>query len=263
MGFSAEWLSLREPADHRARNAVVLDAAVSLLAGKDAPLLVDLASGTGSTVRAMQHVLPKTQKWRLCELDDALIGAGQEQLSGFAATYDKRDLMLDLPAALLGKPDLVTTSAFLDLVSADWLDLLIATLKAQGLPFYAAITYDGRATCDPPHKLDRAVIEAVNRHQRTDKGFGPALGPDAASEAITRFEAAGFKVTSGASDWLFQKDEGLVQSMMIHGWAEAAHEIGGLDEDDLIDWRDWHLTRIADGDCEIMVGHIDFLAVLR
>jgi hypothetical protein len=261
MGFSAEWLALREPADHRARNTAVLQATAALLKDRDSPLIIDLASGTGSTVRAMQDALPQGQRWRLSEIDDALIEAGQKRHADASIRYDRRDLLTDLGGAFAGDPALVTTSAFLDLVSGDWLDRLVAELRARALPFYAALTYDGRGTCDPPHRFDRSVIDAVNRHQVTDKGFGPALGPQAAVEAIRRFEAAGFGVFSGASDWLFLKEEGLVQSMIIDGWAEAAHEIGGLAEDDVIDWRDWHLTRIAEGDAEIMVGHVDFLAV--
>jgi len=41
-----------------------------------------------------------------------------------------------------------------------------------------------------------AVIAAVNCHQRTDKGFGPALGPDAAADHGRRgFRGAGFAVS--------------------------------------------------------------------
>ena len=52
-GFSAEWLALREPYDRRARNADVLDAVRRHFAGQTAIAVVDLACGTGSTVRAL------------------------------------------------------------------------------------------------------------------------------------------------------------------------------------------------------------------
>ena len=53
MSFSAEWLALREPYDTRARNAAVLDAVVSSLSALPSSRIVDLACGTGSTLRAL------------------------------------------------------------------------------------------------------------------------------------------------------------------------------------------------------------------
>src|SRR5262249_39044547 len=60
------------------------------------------------------------------------------------------DLARDLELALDGPLDLVTTSALLDLVSAEWLDRLVVEVAARRLPFYAALTYDGRAVAGPP-----------------------------------------------------------------------------------------------------------------
>jgi hypothetical protein len=52
-GFSAEWLELREPYDLRARNSTVLGAVFDLIADRPSVVIVDLACGTGSTVRAL------------------------------------------------------------------------------------------------------------------------------------------------------------------------------------------------------------------
>jgi hypothetical protein len=175
--------------------------------------------------------------------------------------FHECDLTRDLDAVFATQPDLVVTSALLDLVSISWLDQLIGQLVRHRKPFYAALSYDGRATCLPPHAADRLVLDAVNRHQKTDKGFGPALGPDAAAEAIARFEAAGFAVHHAASDWLFRREEGVVQSMVIDGWAQAVYEMGDIADETLSDWASWHLTRIADGETEMMVGHLDIFAV--
>jgi len=45
------------------------------------------------------------------------------------------------------------------------------------------------------------IVAAVNAHQRTDKGFGPALGPIAGAEAIARFAAVGYVTVHETSDW--------------------------------------------------------------
>jgi hypothetical protein len=261
MSFSPEWLALREPADNRARNTEVL-AAVSAFASKfERPLVIDLAAGTGSTYRAIAPLLPAGQHWHLFDFDQNLLDTAAGLLAGSPTQGHQVNLVTDLAKVFDQKPDLVVTSAFLDLVSSDWLDGLIAELTARKLPFYAALSYDGRANIDPPNALDQAVIEAVNRHQRTDKGFGAALGPEAANETIRRLKAAGYSVLEGRSDWLFKPDEGLVQSMIIDGWAQAVYELGEMDDKALLDWASWHLTRIADGGTEIMVGHIDLFAM--
>ncbi len=85
--------------------------------------------------------------------------------------------------------DLVTTSALLDLVSAEWLERLAVEAAARRLPVYAALTYQGRATLEPAEPFDLEIVAAVNRHQRRDKGFGPALGPEAAAARGARLRA--------------------------------------------------------------------------
>jgi len=72
-GFSAEWLALREPLDMRARNKDVLDAVAIAFGDRDALSIVDLGSGTGSTVRALTARLPKRQAWRLVDNDPVLL----------------------------------------------------------------------------------------------------------------------------------------------------------------------------------------------
>ena len=56
------------------------------------------------------------------------------------------------------------------------------------------------------------MVAAVNAHQRTDKGFGPALGPAAARAAVARFERVGYSVVHGASDWVFGPDDREIQT---------------------------------------------------
>ncbi len=179
-GFSAEWLKLREPYDLRARNAAVLDAVVDLLAGHPSVAIIDLACGTGSTFRALSPRIEARQNWRLVDNDLSLLARVPPSSSGITVTPAPVDLNRDMEAAFDGPADLVTTSALLDLVSSDWLDRLVVEVAARALPVYVALSYDGRAELSPSDPLDRRIVDAVNRHQRKDKGFGPALGPSAA-----------------------------------------------------------------------------------
>jgi hypothetical protein len=72
-GFSAEWLTLREPYDLNARNPTVIDAVAAALEPLSSVQVVDLACGTGSTMRALSPFLPTSQRWKLIDNDLGLL----------------------------------------------------------------------------------------------------------------------------------------------------------------------------------------------
>jgi hypothetical protein len=261
-GFSANWLTLREGYDLRARNPTVLDAAAAALEPLISVRVVDLACGTGSTLRALSPHLPVRQNWKLIDNDLGLLARARAMplASNATVTAIPLDLNRDLEAALDGPVDLVTTSALLDLVSEAWLDRLAVEIAARSIPLYAALSYDGRIGFTPPDPLDAAIVAAVNAHQRTDKGFGPALGPAAAAFAIARFEAFGYSVVHGVSDWAMGPDDFEIQTEILTGWASAARDIGALSLADTTAWLTRRRDAVAAGRSSLHVGHVDFFA---
>jgi hypothetical protein len=131
---------------------------------------------------------------------------------------------------------------------------------ARRLPVYAALSYDGRAELDPAVPFDAEMLTAVNRHQRGDKGFGPALGPQAAAHAIARFETVGYKVVQGRSDWVFAPQDRLIQEEILGGWAAAARELGDVPLEAIAAWLTRRRELIADGLARLAIGHIDLFA---
>ena len=261
-GFSADWLALREPYDIAARNDAVIDAVVMAMSLQSSIRIVDLACGTGSTLRAIAPRLPARQHWRLADNDLGLLGkaAATPVPPGCAVAAVPVDLAHDLEAALDGPLDLVTTSALLDLVSADWLERLVVEIGARRLPFYAALSYDGRITFDPVTDHDAAVIRAVNLHQHGDKGFGPALGPDAAAAALARFSGIDYLVEQGVSDWHFGPADAAIQDALLRGWATAAREAHPGKAEAFAGWLEERRRLLASGQSTVVVGHIDFFA---
>ena len=148
----------------------------------------------------------------------------------------------------------------LDLVSDSWLNRLTAAVVARSIPLYAALSYDGRIGFTPPDPLDAAIAAAVNAHQRTDKGFGAALGPAAASFATARFEALGYLVVHGTSDWTIGPDDRNMQTEILAGWASAAHDMGALPLADTTAWLARRRAVVAAGCSSLYVGHVDFFA---
>ena len=259
MSFSAQWLALREPYDMRARNVAVLDALAAAFRDRESIAIVDLACGAGASLRALAPRLPPRQSWRLVDNDLGLLARTPALATPPRLTVQARaiDLARDLELALDGPLDLITCSALLDLVSPPWLERLAVEAAARSLPLYAALTYDGRATLEPSHAFDAEMVAAVNRHQRRDKGFGPALGPQAAAAAIARLEAIGYAVVQGRSDWMLGADDGVIKDAILAGWAGAARELGDVPLGEIVAWLTCRREQLA----RLQVGHVDFFAV--
>jgi SAM-dependent methyltransferase len=261
-GFTRRWLALRAPYDVRARNSEVLSAVAEAVAECSSVSIVDLGCGIGATLRALSASLPRTQNWRL--VDNNVSALDYAQASAVAAGVHVRTVLLDLAndlrTALDGPINIVTTSAFLDLVSQGWLEQLVWRTVARRLPLYAALTYDGRVVLKPIDPRDEAVVAAVNRHQRSDKGFGPALGPSASTCAIKLFQAAGYDVLHGHSDWRFGPVDRDIQLEIFAAWAEAVRETGAVPIAELDLWLAARREAVARSRSELRIGHVDFLA---
>jgi SAM-dependent methyltransferase len=254
VAFSAEWLALRDPADRAARHAGLDKTAAR--AGGPAPVILDLGAGTGATARALGPLLPPGTAWRLVDHDAGLLAHATAAVPGSVAVVAD----LAAPEALVALPwdgvTLVTCSALIDLVSADWLDRLAVVLAARRLPFHAALAYDGQMDWDPSDPDDATVTAAFNRHQRGDKGFGPALGPAAAGHLRAALAARGLRVATASSPWRLGPAESALQAALVDGIAAAASDAG---EPVAVAWAE---RRRAPRDMGLMtVGHTDLLAL--
>jgi SAM-dependent methyltransferase len=261
-GFSAAWLTLRERYDLGARNRAVLGAVAGAFVEQTSIAVVDLACGTGATLRAIAERLPQRQSWRLVDNDlGHLARASMLRRPPDVNVVTKPvDLVRDLELALEGPLDLVATSALLDLVSLEWLDRLVIEAAARRLPVYAALTYDGRTDLQPSEGLDPEILACFNAHQRTDKGFGPALGPTAAARAVERFEHLGYAVVQGRSDWVLRPNDLAIQDALFAGWAELGALSTALPSDLVSAWLARRRLHLAQGLSSLCVGHVDIFA---
>ena len=83
-GFSPEWLTLREPADHRARDPMLALKVADRLQKLPRITVTDLGCGTGSNIRATYALLGSEQHWTLVDYDPKLLAAARELLSAWA-----------------------------------------------------------------------------------------------------------------------------------------------------------------------------------
>jgi hypothetical protein len=267
-GFSAHWLGLREPLDAASRSETLCARLVKLLVRPmpDSPLsVIDLGAGTGANFRYAAQRLAGPQEWLLVDDDASLLAAADVQLAerGAPPGCRMRHLELDLATGLqrlaLPSGGLLTASALLDLVSAQWLRELIGRAAAARVTVWFALTYDGRIDCQPREPEDEEVRELFNRHQRTDKGFGPALGPDAAQIAEQLLAEHGYHTECARSDWCLGPGQAALQRSLVDGWCNAACEVATHRAPALRYWLDRRLGHIEAGRSALRVGHVDMI----
>ena len=275
--FSEEWLRLREPADAAARNPDIAAGLAAQLADRTEVKFTDLGCGTGANLRYTALLVPLgiRQRWRLFDHDPQLLSCAREELAAWAdeafetasgefqlkkdgraieVSFCEADLSTGVERFLL--PDeIVTASAFFDLVSKDWITRFARAAAALSATVYAPLIYNGLQIWSPSHPADWPMVVAFNVHQRRDKGLGAAAGSDAAAILHDALCDEGYAVTRGDSSWrLGPKDASLI-AMLAENTAAAVAELGLFDEQATIAWKE---SRRAAASC--LIGHTDSLA---
>lgn len=286
-GFDADWLRQREPFDLAARNdALASRFRVALKGRAQGPVrIVDLAAGSGANFRALAPLLMGDQDWLLVDHDPLLLAAQRAEIACWAARHAwpcreieggllieaeaarwhvrgcRLDLALSLEELDLAQFDGVTTTAFLDLVSAAWLDRFGALLARSGLPLLATLTVDGRREWCPALPVDGRVHEAFLSHQAGDKGFGGSLGGRAAACLADRLVAQGHEVSTARSDWQIGAEHGDMLLKMLDEATAVACEAEPASSPLFAGWRAERSAQLRSGQLSMAVGHIDLLAL--
>jgi SAM-dependent methyltransferase len=259
MGFDPHWLSLREPADGKARDRALLLQATQAFEKRSGSVILDIGCGSGSTYRSLQPHLTEKTRWRLLDNDRLLLEEVRNR-HGNAVETVEMDLG-DVDALPLQDVALVTASALFDLCSADFIDRVSHRLGAAGIGLYAALNYDGEMAWTDEHPLDRTITAVFNAHQQSDKGFGISLGPDAWRVLAEAMRVQGCTVSIAESPWILADKDTDLQLLLLNGIAGAVQEYGQLEPEEVISWYAYRQdsARKKRGLCRI--GHRDLVAV--
>lgn len=272
-GFDPRWLALREGVDHRSRSVAPLGALRDTWRRRRWSRVLDLGSGTGSNFRWLAPRLPGEQAWILLDDDPRLLGraAGPEPSPPFERL--EGDLAVEGLEAV-GRADLVTASALLDLVSERWLVRLVEACRTGSCGALFALTWDGdvrwsrrfgtgrAGSRDSALEADdRRIVELLGAHQRRDKGVGPALGPEAGAVAERLFRDAGYRTWLVPSPWRLTGEDATLASALIDGWEAAAVQEGPEETERVRRWARRRREGVARGTFALTVGHVDLLAL--
>ncbi len=283
--FSDEWLSRRAPFDLAARDGELAVRFAAAL-GKTARV-IDLAAGHGANFRALAPIIGGDQDWVLVDQDPMLLTAQAGEIARWAkregwhcsseaegvvvetgsarwcAKAKRLDLSRDLERLDFASFTGVTTTAFLDLVSAPWLDRLAACLADRRLPLLATLSVDGRRDWHPPLPEDAAVLAAFLRHQGGDKGFGPALGVSAAAYLKDRLDGLGHETLAVKSDWRISPEHRRMLATLLEEATAVATAAEPRSAGLFARWLAERQAQLSGGLLSMSVGHLDLLALPR
>lgn len=281
MGFSADWLALREPADHRSRSAELLATLAKRVDGRDVLRITDLGCGTGSNLRATAPAFGPKQEWTLVDYDPALLKRAERVLSDWAdeassagerlvlmkdgktidVTFRIADLNVELERVISGAIDIVTASALFDLISETWMRRFVKALKTTPAIFYTVLTYNGEDDFIPAHPFDWGMINAFKIHQRRDKGFGPAEGPMAAATLARLLREDGYGVETADTPWVLKPSDIALKTELLKGLHGAVMETGLIADNGANDWLFWRTSMGDQKGSRMKTGHTDILAL--
>lgn len=288
-GFDALWLAQREPFDLAARSSALEQRFAEAMRAHSrghsgAVRVLDLGGGTAANFRALAPRLGGDQHWLLCDHDPQLLSAAQRSIAQWAIdqgwecsrstgavvvrtgaerwSLETRDIDLadELESIDAASFDGVSTTAFLDLVSRDWLERLASWIERSERPLLATLTVDGRRRWTPALESDAWIDDTFRHHQAGDKGFGLSLGPQAAQTLADIFRARNVPCETEVSDWRIGSDAPAMLRRMAAEAAAVASEVEPSRGADIEAWRVERDRLIAQGRASLTVGHIDLLA---
>lgn len=259
--FEGGWLALREPVDHRSRSGELVDALHRQGVARGWSRALDLGTGTGSNLRYLAPRLPWVREWVALDHDASLLA--RVEVPGEATVTPLAGDLAEEGLAAVAGVDVVAGSALLDLVSAAWARDLAHACAEAGCGVHFALSYDGtvRFQGGDPHPVDAFVVEALNRHQRREKGMGRALGPDATDVLVEALEGVGYTFRTAASPWVLSGEgDAALAGALMDGWVAAVVELHPEEAAHLEAWRARRGEDVRAGKVTLSVGHQDLLA---
>ncbi|GAB3528380.1 hypothetical protein GCM10027402_30160 [Arthrobacter monumenti] len=264
----AGWLSLRMPADDKARGYTIEPLIGPLVewlrpsAQGDQVNVVDLGAGTGSNAHWLAPRLPFAQHWTLVDHDAHLLSRADPPASFTGRTGKMEDvgrILAEASADGRHPPALVTCSALLDVLTDADIEAICSAATEASCAVLFSLTVTGQVEFTPAEPLDLELAKAFDDHQRREG----RLGPDAAAAAHAALARHGLSVTSVDTPWELDSSTPDLFSTWVDEWVEAALEQEPALASEADAWLGRRLAQLRQGELSVRVEHQDLLALPR
>jgi hypothetical protein len=262
----AGWLSIRMPADDKARAAAVEPLIGPLVEWLETSMpsgmvnIVDLGAGTGSNAHWLAPRLPFAQHWTLVDHDAHLLSRADPPASftGRAGKMEDVGRILAEAAADHKYPTaLLTCSALLDVLTAAEVEAVCTAAAKASCAVLFSLSVTGNVSFSPMDPLDAALGAAFNEHQRAEG----RLGPDAPAAAEAALRRQDMKVRSAATDWELDSTTPDLFRTWLEEWVRDAVEQDPGVADRAGEWLHQRREQLERGELTVRVAHRDILAL--
>ncbi len=259
--FENSWLYQREKIDNLSKNLTLIDKINSELKYLENISVLDLGTGTGSNFRFLsKKIKHKNQSWTLMDISRSSLQEAKKNITLHnkikKVSFKYNDIIKNIKKTNFNKFDLVTGSAFLDIMPANWFKDF-HRLNQNTKIIYFSINYDGYFKFYPRHTLDNNMLKLFNKDQNSKKdGKVKAVGPDC-GEIIMNHFAKTHKTFLLNSNWLDASNKNF-QLMFLNF---CKNVINKNKEITLHEWLEFKKAKIIKNKSKLLVHNKDFLAI--
>jgi len=231
--FSKSWINMRVEYDEASRSSVLVDH-LNKLSKKHEIDLIDFCCGTGSF---LMWALNKNISFQNCILVDHDIKL-------------LKSIKSNLRTHLKSKYTIQSNTNNLDLL-----------IKKNNI-LYFSLCFNGLVKWTPTNTFDKYILTFFNNHQRSDKGFGNALGYKSIESLRKKAGKLNLNIRVADSPWIIknksEKDTVFMKRYLLDIRKSLFH-MEGIDKNILRKWYEDKKYDLENKKIRLYVGHNDVL----
>tara|TARA_B100001063_G_scaffold174214_1_gene163304 strand:+ start:1605 stop:2477 length:873 start_codon:yes stop_codon:yes gene_type:complete len=282
--FSKSWINMRVEYDNTSRSSVLIDH-LNKISREDEIDLIDLCCGTGSFLIWALNENINLKNCRLIDNDIKLLKSIKSNLRANLKTKytiqsntNNLNLLIkkrskSVSTVLIEKSDcdeyshtnkifhIISYSAALDLMSKSSINIALKKIKKDNI-LYFSLCFNGIVKWTPSNPFDKYVLTFFNNHQRSDKGFGSALGHKSIEFLKKKARDLNLNITVTDSPWIIknksEKDTVFIKRYILDIRKSLFH-MEGIDKNILRKWYEDKKNDLENKKIKLYVGHNDVL----
>ena len=259
--FENSWLFQREKIDNISKSKLIIKKINNFFKIEQDVKLMDLGTGTGSNFRFLsKKIVQKKQNWTLIDISKKSLLAAKNHIQInnkiINVSIVNKNLIKNINKVDFKKFDIVTGSAFLDIMPFEWFKKFYQENKKTKVVYFA-INYDGFFQFYPKQKYDKEMLIMFNDDQKSIKHKNDrAVGPDC-TKIIEKQFIKTHKTFSFSSNWNIKNNKKF--QLMFLNFCENV--IKKNQTNNLNEWLVFRKNQIKKNKSRLVVNNKDFLAI--